>query len=94
MSLFEDLLKVVFPLALEGVKKLADSQVDGATLSKDQKRALYIGYVAIELKFQELVASTDNEFDDAGLAALSGFAQDTLEEAGIEVPDIPLELTD
>jgi len=94
MSLFEDLLKVVFPLALEGIKKLADSQVDGATLSKDQKRALYLGYIAVELKFKELVDSTDNEFDDAGMAALSEFARDTLEEAGIETPVIPLELLD
>ena len=92
MSFLSDLLKTSFPLILKVVKALADSQIDGATLNKDQKQALYSGYVVINTWFDDLVESTENEYDNAGLEVLSDFCADKLAEAGIVVPDIPDEL--
>lgn len=92
MGIFDELIKIAFPLVLSAVKSLADAQVDGASLSSEQKAHLYSGYVLINCSFNKLVESTANEYDDATLRALSDFAKDTLEEAGIVVPDIPEEL--
>ena len=88
----KELLENAFPLVLQAAQKLADSAVDGANLGKDQKQALYAGYVIINTHFDDLVESTANEYDDQLLDALSAFCADTLEEAGISVPVIPEEL--
>ena len=92
MSVFTDLLEKALPIVLSGAKKIADAKVDGALLNKDQKQALYAGYVVIQVYGDDLVESTENEFDDAGLDALAEFCVDTLDEAGVTVPIIPDEL--
>ena len=71
MGLLDDLLKIAFPLILKGLKEIADAQVDGATLSLDQKRLVYAGYVLINVKFKDLVEDTANEYDDDTLDALA-----------------------
>lgn len=90
MSVFSDLLEVALPLVLRAAQGLADSQVDGATLSAKQKQYLYTAYTAIKVHGVDLVANTQNPYDDMGIEALADFAKDTLEEAGIKVPDIPV----
>ena len=90
MSIWTDLLEKAWPLILKAAQGLADSQVDGATLSANQKRYLYTAYVAIQVHGVDLVANTANPYDDAGLEALAEFAKDTLAEGGITVPDIPV----
>ena len=92
MSLFGDLFKVAFPTILSALKAIGDSQVKGENLSSEQLAYLYSGYVLIKTNFAKLVESTENEFDDEALNALAEFAADTLAEAGIQVPVIPVEL--
>ena len=92
MGFFDDLVKIAFPLILSAVESIADSQVDGASLSSEQKGWLYSGYVLINVNFDKIVESTDNEYDDQTLQSLSDFAADTLQEGGITVPFIPPEL--
>lgn len=92
MSWLNDLFKILFPVALDGIKMLADAEIDGATLSKDQKSVLYFAYIGLRTNFQRVVDSTDNEYDDQTLQRLVELAEDTLTEAGIEIPVIPPEL--
>ena len=84
MSLF-DLLKPLFPVVLSSLEALADGWVDGSELKKDQKQLLLSGYVLLNTHVDDLVESSENEYDDAGLEALSDFCKDTLFEAGIDV---------
>ncbi|KKL58518.1 hypothetical protein LCGC14_2224570 [marine sediment metagenome] len=90
MSVWSDLLEVALPLVLKAAQGLADGQVDGATLSAKQKQYLYTAYVAIQVHGVDLVSNTQNPYDDMGIEALAVFAKDTLEEAGIRVPEIPV----
>jgi len=85
MSVFDDLFKIVFPIILPGLESLADGWVDGSELKKDQKQLLLSGYVLLNTHADDLVESTENEYDDEGLMALSDFCKDTLAEAGIDV---------
>lgn len=89
MSLLTDILDLGLPLILSGAKSVADSYVDGATLNKDQKQALYAAYVAINVYGDDIVESSANPYDEQALVTLSDFCKDTLEEAGIVVPVIP-----
>lgn len=88
MGLFGDIYNAVIPIA----QGLADNFVAGENLNKDQKQGLYIAYVAAKVYGDDIVESTENEYDDVGLEALADFCADTLEEAGIIVPVIPDEL--
>jgi hypothetical protein len=92
MSIWSSLLEAAIPLILSAAQSIADSAVDGASLNKDQKQALYGAYVLINLYGDDIVESTENIYDNASLDALSSFASDTLAEAGIMVPIIPAEL--
>jgi len=92
MGFIEDLLKSSFPLIVGAVENIADVAVDGADLSTDQLRALYAGYVVLSVKGVSLANSTDNEYDDVGIGSLIGFCADTLDEAGLELPDVPARL--
>lgn len=89
MSFWSDLFEMAFPLVLKGVKGLADSQVKGEDLNEDQKKLLYAGYVVIAAYGPQLAEDTSNPYDDAGLQTLLEFAEDTLMEAGVPIPDIP-----
>ena len=94
MSFLSDFAKTIFPIVLSGAKSLADSQVDGLDLNEDQRKAFYSAYVEINVWFDDIVNDTENEYDNAGLEALSEFLADTLQEAGIDVPEIPEDLFD
>lgn len=88
MAFLDDLIKSAFPLILSGVGSLADSQVAGAELNVDQLRLLYVGRELIETYGDELVASSENTYDDQALDALAAFAKDTLIEAGFSEQDL------
>lgn len=92
MSWLTDLFKIIFPVALDGLKLLADSEIDGAKLNKDQKSGLYLTYIALKTNFKRIVESTENDYDDQTLQKLVELAEDTLTEAGIEIPIIPPEI--
>lgn len=92
MSVFTDLLEASAPLLISTAKSIADGFVDGATLNKDQKQAMFTAYVVINVWGDDLVESTENEYDDVFLTELSDFIKDQLGEAGITVPVIPDEL--
>ncbi len=89
MSILGDIVKVAWPLLLRAAQGIADSQVDGATISPAQKKIIYAAYVVIKTHGVDLVDSTDNPYDNAALDALAEFAADTLLEGGINVPIIP-----
>lgn len=89
MSVFTDIVNLALPLVLKAAQSLADAQVDGATLSRDQKKYLYSAYTIIKVHGVEIVASTENPYDDMGVEELLVFLADTLGEAGIQLPAIP-----
>ena len=89
MSIFSDVLKLAWPLILKAAQSLADAQVKGEDLSKEQLSYLYSAYVIIKANGLRLVASTDNPYDDAGLEELASFCADTLMEASIQIPAVP-----
>lgn len=90
MSLWKDLVELVFPLVLTTAKSIADSQIKGEELTIDQQEAFYTAYVIIDVYGDKLVESTKNEYDDQTLQALKEVAADSLLEAGIDVPEIPV----
>jgi hypothetical protein len=92
MSWITDLLENAFPLILNTAKQIADGLIKGENLNRDQKQALYSAYVIIKVHGDELAESTANTFDDDGLRTLAEFCEDTLAEAGIDVPIIPEDL--
>jgi len=92
MSLLDDILKVAIAPILGAAGHLADTAVDGAKLGKKSKQALWTAFNIIMVHGDDIVESTENEYDNQGLEALASFCQDTLAEAGITVPVIPDEL--
>ena len=92
MSLWNELLERAAPLLVEGAKSVADNFVDAQTLTKDQKQAMYTAYYVINVWGDDLVESSENEYDDVLLAGLSSFIEDTFDEAGIELHPVPEEL--
>lgn len=89
MSLLDDILKVAVAPILSAAGSLADAAVDGATLGKKGKQALWTAYNIAMVHGDDIVESTENEYDNAALKVLAEFCADTLAEAGIIVPVIP-----
>lgn len=89
MSLWGTLLELAFPLVLKAAKEIADSKISGEELSKREKETVWSAYCLINTNFQSIVESSDNTYDDAALAELAAFCEDTLLEAGIPIPVIP-----
>ena len=52
-------------------------------------RTITIYYNIIKVYGDDIVESTENEYDNAALDVLAVFCADTLAEAGIFVPEIP-----
>lgn len=89
MSLITTLLELTFPILLKALKEIGDAKIAGEELSPMQLKTAYLGLVAIETHFEDIVASTDNTFDDAALAELQALIEDTLQEANIPLPEVP-----
>lgn len=86
------LFNTIFPVILQGAQFIADSLVDGSKLSSDVKQTLYSAYVLIKVHGEEIVANSNNTYDDEALSKLAVFCEDTLDEAGVSVPEIPPKL--
>lgn len=90
MSLFDDLVSAIFPFALSFLGKVGDEQIDGATLNADQRRAVFTGYIALKVWGTKIVGDSGNTYDDAAVKEAITLAEDTLTEAGIAIPAIPV----
>ena len=92
MSLLSDLVKFVYPLALQGLEILADSQIDGAKLNSDQKKSVYYAYLGLKMWGVKFVTDTENPYDDQAVQSALRVAEKTLGEAGVPLPSVPPEL--
>ena len=88
MSIFSAALPMLVPLVIRGAKSALDSYVDGEDLSEDQVKGIKSGYAMGKIWLIDVVADTDNTYDDAGLAAFFESCEDVAGEGGFDLPTI------
>jgi len=80
------ILETLAPLLITAAKQILDAVIPGDKLSDDQVSGIVVGYVAAKRFLVKVVANSTNTYDDEALEAFFVLAEDTLTEAGEEIP--------
>ncbi len=86
MSVFTSTLSLLTPILIRGAKAAIDSAVKGEELSEDQVKGIQSGYVMAKIWLRDVVADTDNTYDDAGLEVFFTSCEDTAKEGDFDLP--------
>lgn len=88
MSILSMALPMLVPLVIRGAKSAIDSYVKGEELSEDQVKGIQSGYVMGKIWLRDVVADTDNTYDDAGLQAFFESCEDAAGEGEFLLPTV------
>lgn len=74
------------PVIIKGAEKLIDGLVSGEAIGTDAVKGIKAGYALANIYLQEIVANTETQLDDEGLAAFLKLCEDTADEGGFSLP--------
>ena len=88
MSILSAALPMLVPLVIRGAKSAIDSFVKGEEMSEDQVKGIQSGYVMGKIWLRDVVADTDNTYDDDGLKLFFESCEDTAREGEFVLPTV------
>lgn len=88
MSILSAALPMLVPLVIRGARSAIDSYVDGEGLSEDQVKGIQSGYCMAKIWLRDVVADTDNTYDDEGLKLFFESCEDTAKEGEFTLPTV------
>ena len=88
MSLFTTTLGMLSPIIIRAAKSAIDAAVKGENLSEDQVKGIQSGYCMGKIWLRDVVADTDNTYDDDGLKLFFESCEDVAKEGEFVLPTI------